>query len=80
MREKIEGLTQIIKQILEKSEAVLGLKEIYDNVENIVQLTPEQKEITYGRPNYQHSVRRILTVLVERGEAIRVNRGKYRKA
>jgi precorrin-6B methylase 1 len=70
MREKIEGLTQTIKQILRNSEAVLGLEEIYDKVENSIQLTPEQKETTYGRPNYQHSVRRILTMLVDRREAI----------
>lgn len=80
MREKIKGLTQTVKQILEHRGTTMWLKEIYDEVENRIHLTPEQKEITYEQPNFQHSVRRVLSELVKREEVIRVGRGKYRKA
>lgn len=42
-------------------------------------ITAEQEEITYGQPNFHHSVRRILTELVRAGEVIRVNRGIYKR-
>jgi len=79
MRKRIDGLTQTIRQLLEVGNTI-GWKEICDEIKNKIYMTPEQKEITYRQPNFQHSVRRILSELVKRGEVIRVSRGKYRKA
>jgi len=79
MRERIEGLTQTIRQVLEVGDTI-GWREICDEIKTRIYMTPEQKEITYGQPNFQHSVRRILSELVKRGEVIRVSRGKYKKA
>lgn len=78
MREKIEGLVKAVRQSFEDGSTI-SLAEIYEEVKKKVDLTSEQEEITYGQPNFQHSVRRTLSTLVEKGEIIRVGKGKYRK-
>ena len=81
MREKIKGLTDAVRQVLEEHDSALWWKEICNEIKDrsLVNITPEQEEITYGQPNFHHSVRRILTELVRRGVAIRVNRGMYER-
>ena len=79
MQGKINGIVDVIRQVL-RVDRVLCLEEIYAEVRTRLDLTSEQKEITYGRPNFEHTVRSILSDLVQRGEVIRVDRGKYMKA
>lgn len=80
MRERIVGLTDTIRQVLgEAFPSDVSLKEIYAKVRYRLDITPEQEEITYGQPNYQHSVRRILTELVRSGQVARTGRGMYQK-
>jgi hypothetical protein len=80
MRQKIEGLTDAIRQVLRDHNDAVWWKEICDEVKygGLVHITPEQEEITYGQPNFHHSVRKILAVLVKRGEAIREGRAMYK--
>ena len=44
----------------------------------LVDISSEQEEITWGQPNFHHSVRKTLSVLAERGEVIRLSRGVYK--
>ena len=82
MRERIKGLTDAIRQILEEHDHAIWWKDICQEIKDrhLVHITPEQEEITYGQPNYHHSVRRTLTALVRQGEANRVTRGMYQRA
>lgn len=55
-----------------------GLQEIYKKFLDFKQhLTEEHLRITYGRPAYQHQVRRRITNLRRAGELIRISRGHY---
>lgn len=79
MRRKIMGLTNAIRQILKSHDEAVWWKQICDEIKDkgLLDITPQQEEITYGQPNFHHSVRRILSELVKRGEIIRVSRGMY---
>jgi len=79
MRERIEGLTNAIRQILKSHDTALSWREICLEIRGsgLLCIAPEQEEITYGQPNFYHSVRRTLTELVRRDEVTRVNRGMY---
>jgi len=79
MRRKIIGLTNAIRQILKSRDEAVWWKQICDEIKDkgLLDITPQQEEITYGQPNFHHSVRRILSELVKRGEIIRVSRGMY---
>jgi hypothetical protein len=82
MRKPIKGLTDAVRQVLGEHNSALWWKDICCEIKDrgLVHVAPEQEEITYGQPNFYHSVRRILTELVKRGEAIRVERAMYKKA
>ena len=81
IREQIVGLTDAIRQVFKKHYYPIWWKDICDEIKRggIVNITPEQEEETYGQPNFQHSVRKILSELVKRGEIIRVSRGMYQR-
>jgi hypothetical protein len=81
MRKRIAGLTDAIRQVLQKHEHPMWWKDICDEIssDGIVDISSEQEEETYGQPNFQHSVRRILSELVNRREIIRVSRGMYQR-
>lgn len=82
MRARIEGLTDAIKQVLEDHNDAVWWREICYEIRDrgLVNIEPEQEELTYGQPNFHHSVRRMLSELVKRGEAIRVSRAMYKRA
>lgn len=82
MRERIAGLTDAIRQVLKEHYYPMSWEDICDEIKcgGIVSITLEQEEETYGQPNFQHSVRRILSELVKRGETIRVSRGMYQRS
>jgi len=79
MRPKIEGLTNAIRQSLESHYNAVSWKQICDEIKDkgLVDISPEQEEITYGQPNFHHSVRRRLSELIKRGEVIRPSKGMY---
>jgi len=79
MRPKIIGLTSAIRRVLEGHADAVGWKQICDEIKDkgLVDISPEQEEITYGQPNFHHSVRRILSELIKRGEVIRPSKGMY---
>ena len=79
MRPKIIGLTYAIQQVLMNHDDAVWWKQICDEMvfRGLLNITPQQGEITYGQPNFHHSVRRILSELVKRGEVTRVSRGMY---
>jgi hypothetical protein len=81
MRERIVGLTDAVREVLKEHDYPMWWEDICDEIRcgGIVSITPEQEEETYGQPNFQHSVRRILSELVKRGEIIRVSRGTYQR-
>lgn len=78
MREPIIGLTEAIRQVLREAHEPLPLRKIYEEIDRKISIAPEQREITYGRENWKHSVRRILTELVRNGEVIRTSRATYK--
>ena len=41
--------------------------------QGLLDITPQQEEITYSQPNFHHSARRILSELVKRREANRIS-------
>lgn len=79
MRPKIIGLTSAIRRVLEGHADAVSWKQICDEIKDkgLVDISPEQEEITYGQPNFHHSVRRILSELIKRGEVIRPSKGMY---
>lgn len=80
-RERIRGLKRTVLQVLEDNKPrTLSCQEIYAEVARRKHLTNEQMELTYGQPNFQHSVRRRLSTLVEEREVDRVRKGEYRRA
>jgi hypothetical protein len=79
MRERIQGLFEVIRQALEEG-GTLSVGDIYEKVKKNIDLTPEQKEITHGQPNFHHSVRKVLFRLMKNGEIVRISKGKYQKA
>ncbi len=80
MRQKIIGLTNAIRQVLESHSGAVRCKQICYEIKDkgLVDISPEQEEITWGQPNFHHSVRKILSVLSERGEIIHLSRGIYK--
>lgn len=63
MRERIEGLTDAVRQVLQEHDSALWWKKICHEIKDrgLVRITPEQEQITYGQPNFHHSIRCILT-------------------
>lgn len=82
MRKPIIGLTNAIRDVLESHSQAIQWKYICCEIQkrNLVEITPEQREITYGQPNWHHSVRRILSELGRKGEIVHVSRGVFRKS
>ena len=82
MREKIVGLTDAIRRVLKSHDNAISWKQICDEIRSkgLVDITPQQEEITYGQPNFYHSVRRILSELVKKREVNRISKGMYRMA
>ena len=79
MRPRIIGLTHAIRQVLMSHDDAVWWKQICDEIkyQGLLHITPQQEEITYHQPNFHHSVRRILSMLVKIGEVNRVSRGMY---
>jgi len=79
MRPKVVGLTNAIRRALESHADAVSWKQICGEIKDkgLVDISPEQEEITYGQPNFHHSVRRILSELIKRGEVIRPSKGMY---
>ncbi len=79
MRPRIIGLTNTIRQVLMSHDDAVWWKQICDEIryQGLLDITPQQEEITYSQPNFHHSVRRILSELVKRGEVNRVSKGMY---
>jgi hypothetical protein len=78
-RKPIKGLNETVLQILKENRTrFVECKEIYAELRKRIPLTPEQLEVTYDRPSYQHSVRRALRELVATHRAIHVNHGTYK--
>ncbi len=75
-REKIPNLSKTIKNYVQENWSV-SLDKIYDYVEQTVELSNDRKEITYGMPNWKHSVRRILSGLVKNNFMIRKSGSIY---
>jgi hypothetical protein len=82
MQKRIVGLTKAVKRVLREHDKPLSCKHICKEIKDrrLVDISPEQEEITYGQPKFHHSVRRILTELTRRGEVIRISRGMYMKS
>lgn len=78
-REGIRGLFKTVRQALEDG-STLSVGDIYEEVKQNIDLTPEEKEITWGQPSFHHSVRKALFCLMKKGEIVQVSKGKYRKA
>ena len=78
MRKRIDGLTDIVRQILEVDRPV-GLQEICEEVRRKVLLTSTLAEESFEMREFQHSIRAVVAHLVRRGEAIHVDVGTYRK-
>lgn len=76
-RERIPELSETIKNCIKKSNG-MSLEEIYNFVEKNVKLSSARKEITYGVPNWKHSVRRILSGFVKHDMVIRDIRHIYK--
>jgi hypothetical protein len=75
------SLTKIVKNFLVDAEGALRVGEIYDLVEENYPLSANQKESTrYHEPRFHHEIRAIINQLMQNGEIIRVERGKYKKA
>jgi predicted transcriptional regulator of viral defense system len=79
LRPKIIGLTDAIRKVLINHNDAVWWKQICDEIryQGMLNITTEQEEITFGQPNFYHSVRRILSELVKNGEVDRVSRGIY---
>ena len=75
------NLTQRVKRLFVDAEGALRVGEIYDSVEKNYPLSVNQKELTrYHEPRFHHEIRAIINQLMQNGEIIRVERGKYKKA
>jgi len=73
MRQKVIGLTNAIRRVLESHGGAVGCKQVCHEIKDkgLVDISPRQEEITYGQPNFHHSVRKTLSMLTERGEVDR---------
>ena len=69
MRQKIVGLTNAVREVLRRQNDAVWWRQICDEIRDkgLVDIMPQQEEITYGQPNFHHSVRRILSELVRKG-------------
>ena len=75
------SLTQTVRELFTDANASLKVGEIYGAVEENYPLSVKQKELTrYDEPLFHHEIRAIINELVQKGEIIRVSRGKYKKA
>ena len=75
------SLTQTVRKLFTDANVALKVGEIYDAVEENYPLSVKQKELTrYDEPLFHHEIRAIINELVQKGEIIRVSRGKYKKA
>lgn len=79
MRERIDGLTATILEIVDETNYNVSVSEVYFKVKQRLTISDEQSEITYNNPNYYNSIRKILSVLVAEGKIIRVHRGIYHR-
>jgi hypothetical protein len=79
MRPKIDGLSNAVRQVLRSHSGAMHWREIADDIKakGLVSISPEQEEITYGQPNYHHSVRKSLSNLYRMREVDRPSRGMY---
>ena len=74
------SLTQTVRKLFTDANAALKVGEIYDAVEENYSLSVKQRELTrYDEPLFHHEIRAIINDLVQKGEIIRVSRGKYKK-
>ncbi len=66
------GVTPVLRVAL-ISLVEVGCKQICHEIKDkgLVDISPRQEEITYGQPNFHHSVRKTLSMLTERGEVDR---------
>ena len=75
------NLTQMVKRLFADADGALSVGKIYDAVEESHPISEYQKEFTpYHEPRFHHEIRAIINQLVQSGEIIRVERGKYKKA
>ena len=66
-----------ILQCINSTGKEVCLKEIYDKINKFVKLKPEHLKKQYGRPAYQHQIRRHITNLRRSGDLIWKSRGHY---
>lgn len=81
MRPRIHGLTNAVDEFLRMAyPQSVWWKDVCDGIvsNSLVAIEPAQEEITWNQPNYQHSVRRILSELVKNQQAVHVKRGYYK--
>lgn len=76
--QKGDGLVNAVRHALRPGRT-LAVNQIYAEVKRRIRLSPIQEKRTYGQPNFQHSIRSVLSHLRKKGEVIRVKRGKYRR-
>jgi hypothetical protein len=75
------NLTEMVRRLFADVDGALSVGEIYDAVEENYPLSFNQKEFTrYDEPRFHHEIKAIINQLVQNGEIIRVDRGKYKKA
>jgi len=75
------NLTKIVKNLFKDADGALCVGEIYDAVEKNYPISEYQEEFTrYHEPRFHHEIRAIINQLMQNGEIIRVERGKYKKA
>ncbi len=53
------------------------LKDIYDKISDFIELTEEHRKKEYGRPAYQHQIRRHITNLCRSGGLNKISKGCY---
>ncbi len=75
------NLTQMVKRLFADANDSISIGKIYDEVEENFPISEYQKEITrYHEPRFHHEIRAIVNQLMQNGEIIRIERGKYKKA
>jgi len=78
-RKPIKGMAKAIRDFLNKHNGIFSVQEVREYIKRNLILTSEQNDITYGQPNWHHSVRKQLSNFVKYDEIIRVEHGKYVK-
>jgi len=79
MRKPIPMLSIFVKNFFKEKTGPVSLQEIYDYIKNneSIKIPPERMEITYGMPNWQHSIRRIISGLLKQYMIMKVGRSSY---